>query len=90
MDYLQLHPYQANGKRGPKTRFNVEVRRERYLILRKKAALEQRKRKLKTGYPDNLLILARIDSQIARLTEEIEGKGGIPPKWLVVKEAQCQ
>lgn len=81
LDYLKMNPYTPyiRHKKSPLT---DEQRKQRYLILRRKAALDQRKRNLKAEYPDRTLIEARIDIQITELMLEIVPIGGIPPKWL--------
>ena len=83
MDYLERNPYSPRGNRGkPKLQLSEEDRRKRYLLLRKKAALEQRKRKLKTSYPDNALMLARIDTRIVEICMDIALVGGVPKSWV--------
>lgn len=83
MDYLETHPYSPRGNRGrPKIQLSEEDKRKRYLLLRRKAALEQRKRKLKTSYPDNALMIARIDTQIIEICMEITLVGGVPKGWV--------
>lgn len=83
LDYLKMNPY-VPYRRGGNNKFDLtpEQKEKRKSILRKKASLEQRRRKLKSDYPDRILIEARIDSQIADLAVEIGGIGGIPKRWL--------
>jgi hypothetical protein len=84
LDYLNQHPYTSGShKRGPKrTVLTPEQQHQRYLLLRRKASLEQRKRKLKAEFPDRLLKEANIDEKIADLMIEIAGVGGIPNSWI--------
>ena len=82
-EYLVANPYVARGYRGgPKLELSEEDARTRYLLLRRKAELEQRKRKLVSPYPDRLLVEARLDEKIVGIMEEIVKVGGIPKKWL--------
>ena len=82
LDYLQLNPYHPGSKRGPKCLLTPENRKLRYTILRRKSALDQRRRNIKASYPDRLLIEARLDERLASLMIEISKVGGIPTKWL--------
>lgn len=83
LDYLERNPYSPRGNRGrPKLHLSEEDKRKRYLLLRKKAALDQRKRKLKTSYPDSALMVARIDAQIVEICMDIALVGGVPKSWV--------
>lgn len=84
LDYLMMHPYTCGEKRGPKQvmQLTPEDARSRYLLLRKKASLEQRKRELKAHFPDRELHCAQIDLEIMSVWTEIAQVGGIPKSWL--------
>lgn len=89
-DYLRRNPYSAciaGVSRGrPALRLTPEAKRERDLILRRKAALEQRRKIIRQGdghIADKALQEAKIDEKIAELMGEIMKVGGIPPSWLV-------
>jgi len=85
-DYLTMNPYTAGTrKRGPKSSLTPEQQRARRLILMRRASLLQRKRKLKSPYPDRLLMEARIDEKLTDLMIEIAPLGGIPTSWLKVE-----
>ena len=58
-----------------------EDTRKRYLLVRKFHALEQRKKNIKVGYPDNLLIEARIAEQMMEIMLEVALIGGVPKGW---------
>lgn len=81
LDYLKMNPYIPH-KRGPKPKLNEVDRRKRFLLVRRKNALEQRKRKLKAEYPDRLLMEARIDGQIMDILLEVVRLGGVPKTWV--------
>lgn len=81
LDYLKRNPY-TPYKRGRKAEISDDQRRQRYLLLRRKAALEQRKRKLKSDFPDRVLVEARIDAQISQIMVEIAKVGGVPKSWI--------
>ncbi len=57
-------------------------KRQRYILLRRKAALDQRIRNLKSDYPDRILVEARIQMKIAELIIEITPLGGVPKRWV--------
>jgi len=83
LDYLKMNPYSAKGNRGrPTKNMSVEDKSIRLKLLQKKAALEQEKKRLKTPYPERLLLESKLDEKIAAVMLEIAGKGGIPKKWL--------
>ena len=83
LDKLKLTPYRPKGDRGrPELTLVSEVKGRRALLLRKKAALEQQKKRLKSTYPERLLLEARIDESMGAVMLEISSLGGIPPKWL--------
>lgn len=85
LDYLRRTPFVSAGGRGrPKLKLSEEDTKTRYLLLRRKSALEQRRRKLKCVYPDRILAEARIDARIEELAKEMEEVGGVPRKWKVV------
>lgn len=88
MDYLTLHPYVAvgtkssNNVRGPKCNLTDEQKVIRRKLWCKRASLIQRKKRLKTPYPDNALMLADIESKLCGVMLEIAEVGGIPKKWI--------
>ena len=82
LDYLKMNPYTPRGeKRGPKTTLTIEQKAARMKLLRKKAMLEQQKRRIKSSYPDSLLTASRIDDKIMNVMLDIYKVGGIPPRW---------
>ena len=81
LDYLKRNPYVPYVRRK-KLELTPEQSKQRYVILRKKAAIDQRKRNLNGNYPDKLLIEARLNQKITELMMEIAPIGGIPKKWL--------
>ena len=87
-DYLLMNPYSSGvSRRGPKSVLTPEQRRQRRLILMRRASLVQRKKKLKTVYPDRLLLEAKLDEQLVDLMVEIAPVGGVPVSWLQQLEA---
>lgn len=86
LDYLKMNPYVARGeKRGPKPKL-VELttiqQKRRLWLLRKHGELLQRRKLLKTPYPDRILFETRINNQLFDLMVEIAQIGGIPEKWV--------
>lgn len=81
LDYLKMNPY-VPYIRHKKPTLTKEQKGERLTLLRKKAALDQRKRNIKSDYPDRVLIEARINKEIAILMVEVALIGGIPKRWL--------
>lgn len=81
LDYLRRNPY-IHKKRGPKVTLSEEDRRQRYLLVRRFHALEQRKQKIKADYPDRLLIESRLDEQMLGLVIQMANYGGAPTTWL--------
>lgn len=81
LDYLKMNPYvpYKRDRQLPLTERQQDIRRS---ILRRKASIEQRRRNLKSDYPDRILVEARMDKDIAELMVKIIKVGGIPPKWL--------
>ena len=85
LDYLNRNPYVAstNGSRGRKPlSLTPEESRQRFLLVRRFHALEQRKQKLKTPYPDRLLLESRINKQMVDIMVELIPIGGIPTNWV--------
>lgn len=83
LDYLRMNPYiPRKGAKPRLTKLTPEQKRKRYLLLRKKASLEQRKREIKAPYPDRLLIETRLDIQIIDVILDISRVGGIPKGWM--------
>ena len=81
LDYLKMNPY-VPYVRKPKAKLSEEQRKQRAALLNRKCSLEQRRRNVKSGYPDRLLVEARLDRQIAELMMEMIPVGGIPKRWL--------
>lgn len=87
LDYLERNPYTVSVNRGrPKLSLSVEDKRKRTLLVMRKAALEQQKRKLKVDYPDKLLAMARIDEKMMEIFMDITKYGGVPKSWVRVIE----
>jgi len=78
LDYLDRNPY-VPYIRKQKLELTPEQSKERYSILKRKAAIDQRKRKLNGS---SAAALALLDRKIAELMLEIAPIGGIPKKWL--------
>jgi len=81
LDYLNRNPFVPH-KRGRKITLSDEDRRKRFLLVRRFHALEQRKKKIKAGYPDNVLIEARLDRQMVEIMLDMAILGGIPKSWV--------
>lgn len=81
LDYLKMNPY-VPYQRKPKSKLTPEKLELRYKLLRQKASIDQRKRGLKSEYPDRVLDEARLDAQISEIMVKIVKVGGIPKKWL--------
>ena len=79
IDYLKRNPY-VPYLRKPKMELSEEQSKRRYQLLRQKAAIEQRIRKL--GDTPNILAEARLREKITNIMLEIAEIGGIPKKWL--------
>ena len=86
LDYLRLNPYVSNQRWDLSTRktnpLTNEQREHRLALLRRKAALDQRLRNLKSPYPSRTIHEARIGASIANIMVEILEYGGVPKKWL--------
>lgn len=80
LDYLKKNPY-IPYIRKKKLELTPEQSKQRYIILRRKAAIDQRKRRLE-GSPNRIAGEASLDGKIAELMVEIAPIGGIPKKWL--------
>jgi len=81
LDYLKMNPY-IPYRRKPKLELTPEQSQQRYKLLRRKASIEQRRRRLDGNNPDRWLSEALLDVQITDLMIEIAPLGGIPDKWL--------
>ncbi len=81
LDYLKKNPYIPYVRHVP-SKLTPEQLKTRISLLRRKAALEQRRRNIKSEYPDRILVEARLEKHIAELMVEIIKVGGIPKKWL--------
>lgn len=87
LDYLREHPYvkpnhPGNGR--PALQLSPDDKRKRALLLRRRAAIEHRKRKLldeSLPYDTYVNRLATYETQLAVVYEEIEAVGGAPTKW---------
>ena len=84
MNYLKLHPYTAIGRGRKKLALEPTANRERYLLLRRHAALTQRIWRVKEskGFPDNVLRIIRLETKQKELAAQIELVGGVPKKWI--------
>ena len=85
MDYLKMNPfvpYQRSTKSKGIAKLNNGQRELRYKLLKRKASIDQRKRRLNGDYPDRVWEEAKLDLQISELMVEIASVGGIPKKWL--------
>lgn len=85
LDYLKMNPYVSKNIREGITKLSQLSEKEqkhRITLMRRKAALDQRRKNIKAGYPDRILVEARLDKQVAEIMVKIAEVGGIPPKWL--------
>lgn len=84
VDYLNLHPYCAGERRGPKPNLSLskEEMDKRLHLLRKKATLEQRKRNLDPKRADYLSAVLKLEIKVLDTIQEIAPIGGVPRKWL--------
>lgn len=87
LDYLKRNPY-VPYVRKKKLELSPEQSKQRYSILRRKAAIDQRKRNLNVDLPDRELENAKLNTKIAELMLEIAPIGGIPKKWLSMNQQQ--
>ena len=83
LEYLKKNPY-VPYQRKKKLKLTPEQSKQRYSILRRKAAIDQRKRNL-DGKPNKEIVVAALNCKIAELMVEIAPLGGIPKKWLNLK-----
>ena len=83
LDYLKMNPY-VPYIRKKKLELTPAQSKQRYSVLRRKAAIDQRKRKL--DGTNNVVAEAILNTKIAELMIEIAPIGGIPKKWL---NTQC-
>ena len=81
LDYLNENPY-VPYLRKPKMELTPEQSARRYVLLKRKASIDQRKKLLTCEYPDKVLEEAKLDIHITDIMLEIALIGGIPPKWL--------
>jgi len=83
INYLSLHPYTATGRGRKKLGLEPAAKRQRYLLLRRHAALTQRIWRIKEGkgFPDNVLKIIGLEAGQKELAAQIELVGGIPKKW---------
>jgi hypothetical protein len=81
--YLDNNPMVASNPNGrPHIQgLTEEQRKQRQAILVKRSSLEQRKRKLKTPYPERWQYEVEINKQIAELAIELIVLGGVPEGW---------
>ncbi len=78
LDYLARNPY-VPYIRKEKLELSPEDSKQRYIILKRKGSIDQRKRNVVDG---NTMVLAQLDEQIAELMIQIAPLGGIPKRWL--------
>lgn len=81
LDYLKMNPYTPAKEKQIKGLTEAQ-RRERFLLLRKKAYLEQKKRKLDSNSPEDMLAILNIEVEITDVALKIAKVGGVPPKWI--------
>ncbi|KKN75159.1 hypothetical protein LCGC14_0383180 [marine sediment metagenome] len=79
LDYLKLNPYTPYVRKRPDNNLTSEQKELRYKLLRRKASIDQRKKRLNSSHP---LETARLDEQISKIMVEITKVGGIPKRWL--------
>ena len=84
LDYLKQNPY-VPYKRSRVLAITPEQKKLRNILLRRKCSIEQRRRVVLEGKPNNAL-LARLDRQVADLMVEIAPLGGIPKRWLDINQ----
>ncbi len=82
LDHLKLNPYQPLGNRGPKSDLTPEIQILRKKLIGKRSSLIQRKKNLKTPWPQSADMIASIDNQLAGVILEISEVGGIPKSWV--------
>ncbi len=80
LDYLKKNPY-VPYLRKKKLELTLEESKQRYVILKRKSAIDQRKRKLE-DMPGSAIALVILDQKITELMLEIAPIGGIPKRWL--------
>ena len=80
LDYLKMNPY-VPYIRKKKLELTPEQAKLRYVLLNRKASIDQRKRGL-NGNPNKAMLEAELNVRIAELMVEIAPIGGIPKKWL--------
>ena len=80
LDYLKRNPY-SPYIRKVKMELTPEQAEHRYVLLRRKAAIDQRIRKL-ADVPNRIMVEARLKEHITEIMLEIAPIGGIPKKWL--------
>ena len=80
LDYLAMNPY-VPYIRKVKMELEPEQAKLRYVLLRRKASIDQRIRGL-SDTPNRLLIVARLNQKITDIMLEIAPIGGIPKRWL--------
>ena len=80
LNYLKNNPY-VPYQRKKKMELTPEQSAQRYIILKRKAAIDQRKRNLE-GRENNITAMVALDIKIADLIIEIAPLGGVPSRWL--------
>ena len=78
LDYLKKNPYVPYIRKA-KMDLTPEQSKQRYILLRRKSAIDQRIR----GLVDKPVMEARLNIMITEIMLEIAPIGGIPKKWLV-------
>lgn len=81
LDYLDMNPYVPHIRKE-KLKLTPEQSKQRYILLRRKAAIDQRKRNLEGDFPERMLVEIMLDQKITEVMLEIALVGGIPKKWL--------
>ena len=81
LDYLGKNPY-VPYIRKKRLELTPEQSKRRYILLRRKAAIDQRRRALENN-PDRVILETVLDIKIIELMMEIAKVGGIPKKWLI-------
>ena len=84
LDYLERNPY-VPYIRKRKLELTPEQSKQRYTILRRKAAIDQRKRSMAL-LPYSAITIANLNKKIAELMLEIAPIGGIPIRWLTPQD----
>jgi len=82
LDKLEMNPYVPYQRKKPNLTLTPKQKEFRLKLLRRKSSIDQRRKNLKSEYPDRLLDEARLNEQVSNIMVEIAKVGGIPKKWL--------